>query len=72
MSNDSLFMSKTFLCLWDMIDMITNKTVSRWETGAYMPDIDKLQAVNIYVTAWSILLWIYAVVIFCEVLFKFC
>ena len=23
---------------------VTNKTVSRWETGAYMPDIDKLQA----------------------------
>jgi len=23
--------------------LVTNKTVSRWETGKYMPDIDKLQ-----------------------------
>ena len=22
---------------------VTNKTISRWETGKYMPDIDKLQ-----------------------------
>ncbi len=22
---------------------VSNKTISRWETGAYMPDIDKLQ-----------------------------
>lgn len=22
---------------------VTNKTVSRWETGAYMPDVGKLQ-----------------------------
>lgn len=25
---------------------VTNKTVSRWETGAYMPDIDKLQELS--------------------------
>ena len=26
---------------------VTNKTVSRWETGKYMPDIDKLQELSI-------------------------
>ena len=25
---------------------VTNKTVSRWETGKYMPDIDKLQQLS--------------------------
>lgn len=25
---------------------VTNKTISRWETGKYMPDIDKLQALS--------------------------
>ena len=25
---------------------VTNKTVSRWETGKYMPDIDKLQELS--------------------------
>ena len=25
---------------------VTNKTVSRWETGKYMPDIDKLQVLS--------------------------
>jgi len=25
---------------------VTNKSVSRWETGKYMPDIDKLQALS--------------------------
>lgn len=25
---------------------VTNKTISRWETGAYMPDIDKLQELS--------------------------
>lgn len=26
---------------------VTNKTVFRWETGKYMPDIDKLQALSV-------------------------
>ena len=26
---------------------VTNKTISRWETGKYMPDIDKLQELSI-------------------------
>lgn len=26
---------------------VTNKTISRWETGKYMPDIDKLQALSV-------------------------
>ena len=25
---------------------VTNKTISRWETGKYMPDIDKLQELS--------------------------
>lgn len=27
---------------------VTNKTISRWETGKYMPDIDKLQELSTY------------------------